>query len=223
MSCDEDSPVKYTRVHPHQGIPLSHEKEPTTHHSTIRWISRAFLQKKKAISKHNCTVPFPFYNIERRRKDLCRGDEQICIKMVVTRVNLPVWYNCIEWNTVYPCQFPALDIILTVGYWGGLCKIQASLVAQLVKSLPAMWETWVQSLGWEDPLEKEMATHSNTLVWTIPWTEEPDRLPFVGSHRAGHDWMTNTSLSYVRYIYSYTYILSVLSWQLSIDLENIQK
>lgn len=74
MSCDEDSPVKYTRVHPHQGIPLIHKKEPTTHHSTIRWISRAFLQKKKAISKHKCTVPFPFYNIERRRRDLCGGD-----------------------------------------------------------------------------------------------------------------------------------------------------
>ena len=46
-----------------------------------------------------------------------------------------------------------------------------SLVAQLVKSLPAMWETWVRSLGQEDPLEKEMATHSSTLAWRIPWTE----------------------------------------------------
>ena len=45
-----------------------------------------------------------------------------------------------------------------------------SLVAQLVKNLPAMWETWVQSLGWEDPLEKEMATHSSILAWRIPWT-----------------------------------------------------
>ena len=46
----------------------------------------------------------------------------------------------------------------------------ASLVAQLVKNLPAMWETWVQSLSWEDPLEKEMATHSSILAWRIPWT-----------------------------------------------------
>ena len=52
----------------------------------------------------------------------------------------------------------------------------ASLVAQTVKRLPAMWETWVQSLGREDPLEKEMATHSSTLAWEIPWTEEPGRL-----------------------------------------------
>ena len=52
----------------------------------------------------------------------------------------------------------------------------ASLVTQLVKNLPAMWETWVQCLGREDPLEKEMAIHSSTLAWKIPWTEEPDRL-----------------------------------------------
>ena len=50
------------------------------------------------------------------------------------------------------------------------------MVAQMVKCLPAMRETWVRFLGWEDPLEKEMATHSSTLAWKIPWTEEPGRL-----------------------------------------------
>ena len=54
--------------------------------------------------------------------------------------------------------------------------IRDSLVAQTVKSLPAMQETWVPSLGWGDPLEKEMATHSRILAWKIPWTEEPDGL-----------------------------------------------
>ena len=52
----------------------------------------------------------------------------------------------------------------------------ASLVAQTVENLPAMWEIWVHSLGWEDPLEESMATHSNILAWRIPWTEEPSRL-----------------------------------------------
>ena len=52
----------------------------------------------------------------------------------------------------------------------------ASLVAQRLKRLPAMRETWVRSLGWEDPLEKEMATHSSILAWRIPWTEEPGGL-----------------------------------------------
>ena len=62
----------------------------------------------------------------------------------------------------------------------------ASLVAHTVKSLPTMRETQVQSLGQEDPLEKEMATHSSTLAWKIPWTEEPGRLQSMGSQRAVH-------------------------------------
>ena len=57
----------------------------------------------------------------------------------------------------------------------------ASQVAQMVKRLPAIWETSVQFLGWEDPLEKGMATHSRILAWKIPWTEEPDRLQSMGS------------------------------------------
>ena len=63
----------------------------------------------------------------------------------------------------------------------------ASLMAQTVKHLPVIWETQVQSLGWEEALEKEMATHSNTLAWKIPWTEEPSRLQSMGSQRVGHD------------------------------------
>ena len=60
----------------------------------------------------------------------------------------------------------------------------------MVKCLPAMWETRVQSLAWEDPLEKEMATHSSTLAWKIPWTEEPGRLQSMGSQGVGHDLVT---------------------------------
>ena len=63
----------------------------------------------------------------------------------------------------------------------------ASLVAQRLKRLPGMRETRVRSLGWEDPLEKEMATHSSTLAWRIPWREEPGRLQSMGSQRVGHD------------------------------------
>ena len=74
-----------------------------------------------------------------------------------------------------------------------LCKgfLGASLVAQMVKYLPAVWETWVQSLGGEDTLEKEMATHSSTLVWKIPWMEEPGGLQSMGSQRVGHNWATS--------------------------------
>ena len=75
----------------------------------------------------------------------------------------------------------------------GLEEAQAGIrivgrnVAQMVKRLPIMQVTWVRSLGWEDPLEKEMATYSSTLDWKIPWREEPGRLQSMGSQRDGHD------------------------------------
>ena len=67
------------------------------------------------------------------------------------------------------------------------CKDWASLVAQLVKNPPVMWETWVQSLGWKGLLEKGMATHSSILGWRIPWTEESGGLQFMRSKRVRHD------------------------------------
>ena len=62
-----------------------------------------------------------------------------------------------------------------------------SLVAQMIKRLPTIWETWVRFLGREDPLEKEMATHSSTIAWKIPQKEEPGRLQSMGLQRVGHD------------------------------------
>ena len=66
-----------------------------------------------------------------------------------------------------------------------ICQL-VSVVTQTVKNLPAMRETWVQSLGWEDPLEEGMATYFSILAWRIPWTEEPDRLQSMGSQRVRH-------------------------------------
>ena len=74
----------------------------------------------------------------------------------------------------------------------------ASLVAQTVKRLPTMWETRVQSLGQEDLLEKEMATHYSILAWKIPWMEEPGRLESMGSKRVRHDWVTSVQFSSVQ-------------------------
>ena len=73
-----------------------------------------------------------------------------------------------------------------------LTKLRASLVTQSVKSLPAIQETRVLSLGQEDPLEKEMATHPGILAWRIPWTEEPGRLQPMGVIRVGHDLATKS-------------------------------
>ena len=78
-------------------------------------------------------------------------------------------------------------------------------MAQMVKRLPAMRDTQVQSLGWEDTLEKEMATHSSTPAWKIPWMEEASSLQSMGLQRVGHDWATSlhfTSYTYLRTRYS---------------------
>ena len=71
----------------------------------------------------------------------------------------------------------------------------------MVKNLPAVQETWLRSLGWEDPLERGMATHSSILAWRIPWTEKPGGLQSMGSQRVGHGWATNT--------HSHTHINSI--------------
>ena len=70
-------------------------------------------------------------------------------------------------------------------------EAENSLMVQTVKCLPTVRETWVWSLGWEDLLEKEMATHSSILAWKIPWTEELGRPQSMGSQRVGYDWMTS--------------------------------
>ena len=71
------------------------------------------------------------------------------------------------------------------------------MVAEMVKRQPTMWETWVRSLDREDPLEKEVAIHSSTIAWKIPWTEEPGRLQSMGSQRVGHSF---TTVSFKKYI-----------------------
>ena len=106
----------------------------------------------------------------------------------------PLQYSCLEnpidrgawWPTVHGVakSWTRLsDFTFTFTF----SDYSASLVAQRLKCLPAMQETWVRSLGWEDPLEKEMATHSSTLAWEIPWMEDPGRPQFMGSQRVGHD------------------------------------
>ena len=79
----------------------------------------------------------------------------------------------------------------------------------MVKRLSTIRETWVRSLGWEDPLEKEMAINSKTIAWKIPWTEEPGGLQSMGSQRVGHNWVTSLTHSFLVHLYlkiKYTYI-----------------
>ena len=85
-----------------------------------------------------------------------------------------------DWTDRIKEQLKKISINISKNIW-------ASLEAQTVNSLPAMRETRVRFLGREDPLEREMAIHSSTLAWRIPWMEEPDRLQSMGSQRVGHD------------------------------------
>ena len=92
-----------------------------------------------------------------------------------------------------PGSIPSLESSPGEGNCNSLQYSWASLVAQMVKNLPAMRETWVWSLGWEDPLEVGMVTHSSILAWRISWTEEPGRLQFMGLQRVWCDWVTKRS------------------------------
>jgi len=86
--------------------------------------------------------------------------------------------------------------------------IWASLVAQMVKNLPAVWEIWVPLLCWKDPLEEGVATHSSILAWRIPRTEEPGGLQSMWSQRVGHNWATKHTHTHThKHVNSYIYIL----------------
>ena len=106
-------------------------------------------------------------------------------------------------NAGDPSQIPELERSSGEGI-GYLPQYSwASLVAQMVKNPPAMQETWVQSLGWEDPLEEDMATHCSILAWRIPWTEEPCGLWSMGSQGVGHGLATKHTTYINESIYNY--------------------
>ena len=131
----------------------------------------------------------------------------------VSGLTLNSWHHHMSWFAWCSLSFCSLDVVpfhspdcpSLDGKLNGHPSIKAfnvclasrsswaSLVAQWVKRLPTVWETRVRPLGREDPLEKEMATHSSTLVWKIPWTEKPGRLQSMGSQRVRYDWATSLS------------------------------
>ena len=101
-------------------------------------------------------------------------------------------------STICPSPFfyasPSLDPRVPCVFLVALTPDRDFPGGSAVKRLPAMQETWIRFLGQEDPLEKEMAIHSSTLAWKIPWTEDPDRLQFIGSQRVGQDLVTSQHL-----------------------------
>ena len=99
--------------------------------------------------------------------------------------------------------------IFYILFWVWLAFTWVSLVAQMVNTPPVVQETRVWSLGWKDPLEQDMTTHSSTLAWKIPWTEKPCRLQSTGSQRVGHDWVTSLSLSLEQSYHKETYRIHI--------------
>ena len=130
-------------------------------------------------------------------------------------------YSLFFCNFFWSKHSKVFNVCFLYAFWHDMV---ASLVAQTVKRLPAMQETWVQSLGQKDPLEKEMAPHSSTLAWKIPRTEEPGRLQSMGSQRVGHDWaislsfftwyvlFVGKSLTYVSLFKCYCYLSHLVSY-----------
>ena len=121
------------------------------------------------------------------------------------RCSAPPIFRQMQMKTTHltPVRVAIIGTSLMV-QWPRLCTPNAgdwvwssttSVVAQTVKCLPTMQETWVQSLGWEDLLQKEMATHSSIIAWKIPWMEEPGRLQSMGSQRVRHDWANSLTHS----------------------------
>ena len=108
----------------------------------------------------------------------------------VTKSQITEWLNWIELLAPTLFSMKAFHFVALIRALFYLLDSWASLVAQQVENLPALWKTWVQSLGWEDPLEEGTATHSSILAWRIPLTEEPGGLQSVGSPRVRHDWVT---------------------------------
>ena len=113
---------------------------------------------------------------------------------MVNRLTIAIILKRLEISNHYVCNRNSHSVVGQLYFKNKLIEkeirfifFRASLVAQRSKRLPARRETQVQSLGWEDPLEKEMATHSSILAWRIPWTEEPGRLQSTVSQRVGHD------------------------------------
>ena len=108
-----------------------------------------------------------------------------CFTFLLSLIKLLCHVHCKNLFTlVILAAFSPLNVLCC--FTSDSACIVASLVAQTVENLPIMLETWVQSLGWKDPLEKGKATHSSIFAWRIPWTEEPGELQSMGSQRVGH-------------------------------------
>ena len=155
--------------------------------------------------KTNCTI-FTMYMLSPRSRSISSYQDKViehevgkwCVQTALQCSSEQLQHTNSsqpDTNTSAYCGSRVVLHVLT----GTTSRIWASQVALVVKNPPAMQETWVQSLGWEDPLEKGMATHSSILAWRIPWTEEPGGLQSMGLQRVGPDWVTELNWTETSY------------------------
>ena len=164
------------------------DSKVTSNGDSSHEIKRQLLLRRKAMSKLDSIL---------KSKDISLLTKACIVKAMFFSI---VMYGCENW-TIKKAEGQRIDAS-KLWCWRTLLRVPwtarrsnqsiLSLVAQSVKSLPAMQETQFQSLGWEDPLEKEMATHSSILAWRIPWTEETGGLQSLGSQRVRHNCVVNT-------------------------------
>ena len=154
------------------------------------------------ITFYSCLQAFPASGSFLMSKLFSSGGQNIgaSASAAVPPMNIQDWFPLRLTGWIY-LQSKGLSKVFSnvVSLFHSVVSFCSSLVAQRLKHLPGMRETRVQSLGQEDPLEKEMATHSSTLAWRIPWREEAGRLQSTGVQRVGHNWATSLMLFHVQF------------------------
>ena len=129
-----------------------------------------------------------------QKKINCQWFDVFIILTISSQISPTLFNKGKRLRILFTLKLLTSEVVELIAFRFSPCKAYhgASLVAQMVKNLPATQETWVQFLGPGDPLEKGMAPHSSILAWRIPWTEEPGGLQSMRSQRVRHDWATNT-------------------------------
>ena len=148
--------------------------------------------QEQFLSSLKCCL-MAFYPQQNFFQNLNRSSQALPLLYQPSSCNILFFFFLVANSTFFTASSQGVDSISRNHFLCSSIRSNASwvfLVAQLVKNPPAVQETQAQSLHGEDPLEKEMATHSSILVWKIPWTEEPGRLQSMGSQRVGHDLAT---------------------------------
>ena len=175
----------------------------------VRWVGDAIQPSHPVIPLSSCLQSFPAsgsFLVSQFFASSGQSIEASALASVLPIFRTDFLYDGLVWSFCSPRDsqesFPTCSSKASIPRPSAFFMVQlshpqwSSLVARMIKHLPAVWETQVPSLGQEDSLEKEMATHSSILTWRISWMEEPGRLQYTWSQGIGHNWATSLSFSF---------------------------